>query len=351
MNGRPLTDEQRAAIARRLATGATYRAVAADVGLSASSVSKVAAELRAGRAPAPAADPQLDRAVERLREAAPDEDDEPQEAWRAAAREARRVIRKAVDGSRFAWRAPGKHLLLTVLSDLHIGSPATDYDAMERDARLIRSTPNCYCVLAGDQVDNHLKHRGAIINSEMAPSKQYLLFEYWLRMVGDRCLVVTSGNHDAWTVSHAGVDVLARIVQERRVFYARHEAYLDLQVGGQTYVVGVRHQYRLNSSFNQTHSPKQWLRLGEREFDVGVIGHHHEHALESTVYRGRARYVTRPGSYQVTSGYSADLGYNRSVPTCPTFLLRGDAHKVTAWDSLADVAASCAAVRELGEGE
>ena len=290
-------------------------------------------------------------AVEEMRRAAEETDgwdETPEQVWLREEERTKRAIRKAQQASTFRWTAPGKHLLLTVLSDMHIGGSHTDMERMRQDAVLIRDTPNCYCVLVGDQVDNHIKHRGAMLNSESTPEKQFMLFEYWLRIAGDKCLVVTSGNHDDWTVSHAGVDVLGRIVRDRRVFYSPNEAWLELKVGGQAYTVGVRHQFHMNSKQNQTHAVKQWLRLGPREFDIGVIGHHHEHAVESTLYRDRNRYVTRPGSYQRTSGYAEQLGFNHAVPTCPTFLLRGDAHGLTAWNSLKDMAESVRAVRELG---
>lgn len=343
-----ITDAERDEVERLLAEGLSHREIARRAGVAVGTVSKVRRRA-ADRQSAPA----LDAAVAGLKAAAdpaPAEEweERPEEVWDREAGKARRAIRKAKEGSTFRWAAPGKHLLLTVLSDMHIGGALVDYDRMRADAELIRDTPNCYAVLVGDQIDNHIKHRAAMLNGEMAPGKQYMLFEYWLRVCGDKCLVVTSGNHDDWTVAHAGVDVLGRIVRDRRVFYSPNEAWLELAVGQQKYTVGVRHQYRLNSSFNQTHSVKQWLRLGEREFDIGVIGHHHEAAVESTIYRGRHRYVARPGSYQMTSSYSDALGYNHALPTCPTFLLRGDGHAITAWNSLRDVAASARAVAELG---
>jgi transcriptional regulator with XRE-family HTH domain len=346
----PPIDPEKVARAERLIRegNLSTRSIAAQCGLSAGSVSKI----RNGKGDVRLHEPDAD-AVEEMRQAAraePDNDwdEDPAAVWAQEEKRAKKAIAKAKGASTFRWTAPGKHLLLTVLSDMHIGGSHVDYTRMRQDAELIRDTPNCYGVLVGDQVDNHVKHRGAMLNAEMAPSKQFLLFEYWLRIAGEKLLVVTSGNHDDWTVSHAGVDMLGRIVRDRRVFYSPNEAWLELGVGGRSYTVGVRHQYRLNSSFNQTHSVKQWLRLGDREFDIGVIGHHHEAAVESTLYRGRHRFVARPGSYQITSGYSDQLGYNHAVPTCPTFLLRGDAHGITAWNSLRDVGESVKAVRELG---
>jgi hypothetical protein len=290
--------------------------------------------------------------VAEMRAAAERSDDweEPIEAvWRREEDRSARAIRRAQQAATFRWTAPGKTLMLAFLSDLHIG-PGTpcDFKRMREDAELIRDTPGCYCVLAGDQVDNHIKHKSAMLAARSQPEDQYRLFEYWLGILGSKCLVVTSGNHDDWTNHIAGVDVLGRIVREKRVFYSPDEAWLEIQVGSQHYVVGVRHQYRFGSSFNQTHTVKQWLRLGPREFDVGVIGHHHEAAIEQVIYRDRFRWVCRPGSYQITSGYTRQFGFNHAIPTCPTFIFYGDEHSIDGWKSVRSMAKSYRAIREMG---
>lgn len=279
-----------------------------------------------------------------------DEWDEPvEDVWKREEERSSRSIRKAKEASTFRWTAPSGTLLLTFISDMHIG-PGTpcDFKRMREDAELIRDTPGCYAVLAGDQVDNHIKHRSAVLASRSQPEDQYRLFEYYLRILGDKCLVVTSGNHDDWTNQIAGVDVLGRIVRERRVFYSPDEAWLEIKVGGQDYIVGVRHQYRFGSAFNQTHTVKQWLRLGPREFDIGCIGHHHEAAIEQHIYRDKFRWVCRPGSYQITSSYSRQFGFNHSIPTCPTFVLHGDEHGIDGFKSIRSLKKAYSVMRSLG---
>lgn len=291
-------------------------------------------------------------AVAEMRRAAEasDEFDEPIESvWRREEARGAKAIGRAKEVAQFKFNPPGKHCMIAFVSDMHIapGTPV-DFRKMRADAELIRDTPGLYCVLAGDQVDNHIKHRAAILSARSQPEDQYKLFEYYLSIIGSKCLVVTSGNHDDWTNNFAGVDVLGRIVRDRRVHYSPDEAWIDLEVGGQKYVIAVRHQYRFGSQFNQTHTVKQWLRLGPREFDVGVIGHHHEAAIEQTIYRDKFRWVARPGSYQITSAYSRQLGFNHAIPTCPTFLFHGDEHDITGWKSVEAMARSLKALKTMG---
>jgi hypothetical protein len=293
--------------------------------------------------------------VEEMRRAAvecvvpEDELEEPLElVWKRAEVDKARNIRKANEGCQFRWRSPAKHLLLACVSDQHIGGKYTDFKAMREDAELIRDTPNCFAVLAGDAVDNHIKHRSAALAADSIPDEQYKLFEYYLGILGDKSLLLVGGNHDFWSPQIAGIDMLARISRDRRLCYAPDVAYLDIGVGVQEYVIGVRHQYRFNSSFNYTHTIKQWLRMGERPFDVGVIGHHHEHAVESFIYRNKLCWGCRPGSYQITSAYSRQGGFNAAIPTTPTFLLRGDRREIIGFATLRAAVEFTAAAREIG---
>jgi hypothetical protein len=346
MSQRSLSREKQAEIIRRRNAGESIRTIAFNTGISTRTVKKYLPrkahieqteleEMKAAADQSPDPDDEFDEPVELV--------------WQREEARCARAIRKAQHASTFRWQCPNRHLLLTFISDMHIapGTPV-DFKRMREDAELIRDTPGCYAVLAGDQVDNHIKHKAAVLASRSQPEDQYRLFEYYLRILGEKCLVVTSGNHDDWTNQIAGVDVLGRIVRERRVFYSPDEAWLEIGVGKVQYTIGVRHQYRFGSQFNQTHTVKQWLRMGPREFDLGVVGHHHEAAIEQVIYRDRFRWVARPGSYQITSGYSRQFGFNHSIPTCPTFLLHGDEHDISGWKSLRAWSRSVRASRDLG---
>lgn len=333
---------------RLIAEGCNNTEIERRVGISRGTVAKLR-----GVNPAKADPVVPPKAMEEMRKAAEVNDyaefEDPARLWSRAEREANYNIKKAVTAADFSWAAPGNHVLISFLSDQHIapGTPV-DFKAMREDAELIAKTPNAYAVFGGDCVDNHLKHRAAIIHARSTPKDQYLLFEYYLQIFADRAIAMVSGNHDDWTSQFAGVDMLARIAKDKRIFYNPDEAYIDLRVGSQKYVVGVRHQYNLNSRFNQTHAPKQWMRLGIRDFDVGVVCHHHEAAIEQTLYRGTFRWLCRPGSYQITSAYSRQYGWNQATPTSPTFLFCGNSREIYGWNSLKAAVECVKAMRELG---
>ena len=251
-----------------------------------------------------------------------DEFDGPSE-WARAERKGVSNIRKAQKRGKFNVSFDSGPIAISVISDQHIApNTACDFVRMKEDAELIRNTPGFYAVFGGDGVDNHIKHRSAMIGSRTNPDEQWRLFDYYLQLFGDKILAVISGNHDAWTAQIGGVDYLSKLAEKNKICYAPAEARLNINVAGQEYKMVVRHQTgRFNSSLNQTHAVKRFYEYGEDTFDIGVIGHHHEAAVEMFIRHGLKRYAARPGSYQISSPYSHQYGFANAIPTCPTFIL------------------------------
>jgi len=261
----------------------------------------------------------------------PEWDDEwigPKE-WEKAEVDGRKRIDKAIKQGRFKVDFEKGPVAICAISDQHIakGTPC-DFARMREDAELIRDTEGFYAVLGGDGVDNHIKHRAAMISARSNPDDQWRLFDHYLQLFGDskhnesKILAVISGNHDAWTKEMSGVDYLSSVVANNKLCYAPAEARLDITVEGQPYKMVMRHQTgRFNSSLNQTHAVKRFYEYNDETFDIGVIGHHHEAAIEMFIRHGLKRYAARPGSYQITSPYAHQYGFGRSIPTCPTFVL------------------------------
>lgn len=260
-----------------------------------------------------------------------------EDRWEKAEKEAERAVRRARDLCQFKVDLGPGVSCITFLSDQHI-APGTPVDMarMRHDAELIRDTPGVYACLAGDGVDNHIKIRSAMLAARSQPSDQYELYEHYMRIMANKILAVISGNHDAWTNTESGLDMVAWICERNGICFAPAEARMDVKVGGQDYKVAYRHQYRMNSTYNQTHAVKQWYRLGEDTFDVGCIGHHHEPAIESFMAHGQERWACRPGSYQITSAYTRQYGWNSTYPTCPSFVLWPDRRKILGFSELAD---------------
>lgn len=242
--------------------------------------------------------------------------------WSRTEEECERRILYARERGKFAVEFGNDPIAVSFISDQHIapGTPV-DFRRMRQDAELIAETPNLYAILGGDGVDNHIKIRPAALAARSQPHEQWELFEYYLSIFAHKVIVLISGNHDAWTDQIAGIDMVSKIAASQKLCYAPAEAFVTATVGGIQYRIAVRHQYRYNSSFNQGHTVKQWWRMGEMDWDIGCICHHHEAHVEPFTAHGLQRWGCRPGSYQITSSYSRQFGFNSAVPTCPTFIL------------------------------
>lgn len=306
------TPELDAALLDGIRRGMSYPKIARQMKRSAHSIkNRVAAlhatvpiaAIRAGYTPAP--------------------EDQPDKMWAAAKQATERGVEKHKTQRLATVTVPtALPIGISVISDQHIReSGPIQLTRMEEDARLVAATPGLFAVLGGDGCDNHLKHHAAMVHGGSAPSHEWQLFEHYLGFFGDKILAVISGNHDDWTSDFAGVSYLQRIVQDKRLFFAPDEVLLDVEVGGQTYRLKVRHQYRFNSAFNNTHSVKRMWEMGDDPFDIGVVCHHHAPGLEPFWKHGLVRWAARPGSYQLTSGYGRRYGHTQPVPTCPTFIL------------------------------
>lgn len=224
---------------------------------------------------------------------------------------------------------------LTFVSDQHIEpNGLCDLRRMRADAELIRDTPGVFCMLGGDGVNNHIKHRAAILLTQSTPDDAWMLYDHYLDLLEPKIVAAISGNHDLWTHEAAGVDMVRRLAESRRLFYAPNHVYITVKVGGQQYVVAMRHQYRYGSSFNMGHTIHRWYDMGDQPFDVGVVCHEHEAWVGTFKRHGRNVWGARPGSYQVTSGYAGQYGFNDSDPTCPTFIFYGDHRRVVGFDDL-----------------
>lgn len=259
----------------------------------------------------------------------------PEARWKAAEVDNAERIQRCLLMAKFSVELPNEPCAITFISDQHISiGNCVDLQRMREDAEMVSQTDGCYAVLGGDAVDNHCKHRAAVLAARSQPSDQWELMEWYLSIFAERILVAISGNHEAFTVQLSGSDVLSILLKKSRICYSPDEALIDVLVGGQPYKVGVRHQFRMNSSFNETHACKQWFRLGEETWDVGVIGHNHVAAVESFYAHGIERWAIRPGSYQITSAYSRQYGYNKTCPRCPTVIFYPDRREMVAFHDI-----------------
>lgn len=267
--------------------------------------------------------------------------------WARAEEDSAKRIAYAHERSRFKVSFDeARPIAIAFVSDQHIapGTPV-DFKRMREDAELIQATDGLYACLAGDGVDNHIKHRVAILAARSQPQEQWQLFEWYLQIFAEKVIAMCSGNHDAWSDQIAGIDMVAQIAQRNRLCYCPAEARISVEVGGHEYKVAIRHQYRMNSSFNMGHAVKQWYRMGEEPFDIGVLAHNHEPSVESFEAHSLTRWAFRPGAYQITSSFTRQFGWNETNATSPTAILFPGQRRIIGFRDVRDAVKTLAAER------
>lgn len=276
---------------------------------------------------------------------APEEsDDEPfEELLDRAIRETRKDVRKA-QARRFAEAriVTDRPIAICFKSDQHLTMRGPcDVERAFGDAEIVQQTPGLFTVLGGDGVDNHIKHRAALVSKASRPTDEFRLYDGYLRTLGHKVLAMISGNHDDWTRDEAGIDMVGLLAARNRMHYAPDICVLKVRLvsspqdeEGQEYTIKVRHQYRFNSSLNVGHVVKRMYDMDGDQFDIGVVCHNHEAHVETFNRHGLVRYAMRPGSYQVESSWSRRVGFGQSYPTCPGVVLWPGERRIEAFEDL-----------------
>lgn len=292
---------------------------------------------------------------------APEETDEEPFAdlLERAKRATNRDLRKA-QARRFAVArivTHGRPIAITFASDQHLTMHGpVNVERAFSDAEAIQQTPALYAILGGDGVDNHIKHRAAMVSKGSRPTDEYRLYDGYLRTLGNKVLGMISGNHDDWTKDQAGVDMVGLLASRHRIHYAPDVMVMQVELldtptsePSQVYTLKVRHQYRFNSSLNVGHVVKRMYDMDGDQFDIGVVCHNHEAHIESFNRHGAARWALRPGSYQLESSWSRRVGFPDALPTCPGVVLWPDEHRMDAARDLRELVERLEAARTLAQ--
>ncbi len=201
---------------------------------------------------------------------------------------------------------------IAFLSDLHIGSTATDYRSIQEDAETVRDTDGMYAVFHGDGIDNWIigKLQAQQRNQAMPFDSELALFKAWMATLENKLIAVVAGNHDNWTKKMAGVDWLKSITPPTAI-YNNNEALFELYWAKNKATVCVRHKWRGTSILNPTHGIERASK--DIDADIYVGGHTHIGTLfRSFTVRNKDRLAVLTGTYKIHDDYGSELGVPRS---------------------------------------
>lgn len=223
------------------------------------------------------------------------------------------------------------YFFLCPLSDLHLGSSEVDYQALNRHLKIIKNYP-IYTVLVGDLADLFLptKHPDAMLGDLISPDDQILLVKRFIEELGDKCLGIVSGNHEAFLKKMGGVDIYKLLVDELKIPLLNNGGMIDFKVDNQRYKVQFWHRIaRLNSQFNFNHAGKQAIRLSGSDADILISGDKHLGGVEQSVYGDRILTVAQLGTFKTSDNWGRNVGFVQKPQVFfPVFALAGHTKRV-----------------------
>lgn len=198
-------------------------------------------------------------------------------------------------------------------SDLHLGGHGVDYPRVRNEASIMRDIPNSGVWLAGDVIDNFIWQWCASIRhqTEITIPEELVLAKTVLDMIGPNLIASVGGNHDAWSIKAAGIDILRDLTTRVRpdVLYDTDDCAANVEVGTSVTRVRVRHKWRGTSIWNATHGQERAGRF-DNDADVYVGAHTHtEGSARSFSVGGVKKLAIQLGAYKRDDAYARTNGF------------------------------------------
>lgn len=258
--------------------------------------------------------------------------DEPEDAFLARMlQRADRTVAKATAQRharlRIASREP---IAISLSSDWHVSPDGTDLTGLLSYADFVANTPRLYALGVGDLHDNPIKHKGGHIGGVM---DELRMLDILVGRFHGKLLGFTSGNHDDWSKTLAGVDNLLALARRHRIHYAPDELLWQVEIVDPddaeavtaSYRIHTRHQWRRGSALNPCHACWTWWQEEGMNWDghpdVLAIGHNHVSVVESRQFAERDVWALRMGTWQIDSAFARAKGFGRYRSTAPTVVL------------------------------
>lgn len=203
-----------------------------------------------------------------------------------------------------------KPILFVWTSDWQLGQFGVDYAQFREDIPILADEPGIRVHVGGDGRQNIIQTSkvGAGMN-QIPVSVQNGLYVQTIKILADHIITIGTGNHNHWSALATGEDWDGELARRLRLLYIKHYGFVRLWVGKQEYPYLVMHKGRYNSSFNLTHTCKQYQRMYFPEARIVVVEHQHVAAVEHYRYNEQECLAVRPGTYAVYDDYAQANGF------------------------------------------
>ena len=123
---------------------------------------------------------------------------------------------------------------LYTFADEHIGDEHADFERLKQRIEYVANTPNAYCVLNGDIIDNATRTSiGDVYANEFNPMEQLETAVRLFKPIKDKIFAITHGNHEARTYRKEGIDLSYLLAVQLGLFerYTPTSALIFLRFG------------------------------------------------------------------------------------------------------------------------
>lgn len=127
-----------------------------------------------------------------------------------------------------------KQLEIHTFADEHIGDEHCDIKRLKERIDYVRETPNAYCILNGDIIDNATKTSiGDTYTQELNPMEQLQTAVEIFEPIKDKILCITHGNHENRTYRKEGINLSSLIARQLGLYdrYTPTSAVLFIRFG------------------------------------------------------------------------------------------------------------------------
>ena len=109
-------------------------------------------------------------------------------------------------------------LEIHTFADEHIGDEHCDIKRLLARIEYVKNTPNAYCILNGDILDNATKTSiGDVYMQEFNPMEQLQRAVELFEPIKDKILCITHGNHENRTYKKEGIN-LSYLIAKQNIF-------------------------------------------------------------------------------------------------------------------------------------
>lgn len=208
--------------------------------------------------------------------------------------------------------------LISLISDLHLGHPSTDYKRVEDELTAVVNTPNSYVIFVGDLINNMNWNPGQFEEMEQTPEQILYLKEIFKYLTDhNKLLHSIQGDHDGW-LSKSGYNIHNELA-DKGVSVSNGPTYIHAKVGKQEYDMGGAHQLPGHSIYNVNHPQMRAVRFGSMHgADVVFSGHNHKKGVAKAYQHelGKPKETTyiALGPYKAEDEWLAKKGYPQQSP-------------------------------------